>query len=198
MEGSLMRITGLIATILMGIVPIFAQEEVLVSGKVSHGGFGGPAIKMTWMNGQPGFMTGGRAGWIINHTFVLGTANYNLLSNIDVPETGPAGGTYLAMEYSGLELEYIHKSDRLVHYSIHSLVAPGSVYLRDGNFNRSTSSDYIFVLEPSLSVTLNVVKFFRVSLSGSYRLVFDVESGGLTDQDLWGAGVALIFKFGKF
>lgn len=193
-----MNIGNLSTIILLCILPLSAQEEVLISGKVSHGGFGGPGIKISQINGQAGLMTGGRAGWIINHSFVLGTANYNLLSSIDVPESGTADDGYLAMDYSGLELEYIPKWDQLVHTSFHSLFAPGSVYLRDRNFNRSTDSDFIFVLEPSLSVNLNVVKFFRLSLCGSYRFVFDVETGGLADRDLWGSGVALIFKFGKF
>ena len=193
-----MKVRGLTLCLVLVAVPLSAQEEVLIPGKVSHGGFGGPGIKISQINGQAGVMTGSRAGWIINHSFVLGSASYNLLSNIEVPESGTAEEGYLAVDYSGLELEYVPHWDRLVHYSIHSLFAPGTVYLRDRNFYRYTSSDFIFVLEPSLSVTLNVVKFFRLSLCGSYRLVFDVETGGLADRDLWGSGVALIFKFGKF
>ncbi|UCD37859.1 MAG: hypothetical protein JSW54_13730 [Fidelibacterota bacterium] len=193
-----MRTTIVTAIILAAALPIFAQEEVLISGKVSHGGFGGASAKITQVSGQPGFMIGSRAGWIINHKFVLGTSNYNLLSRVDVPEPGIADDLYLAMEYSGLEVEYIPDSDRLIHYSSHALFALGTIYLRDRNFHRYTNDDFIFAFEPSLSVTLNVVKFFRLSLSGSYRLVFGVESGGLENKDLSGPGAALTLKFGKF
>jgi len=185
----------IIPLILLVAVPLTAQEETLISGRVSHGGFGGPSVKITHLNGQAAFMTGGRAGWIINSTFVIGSGNYSLLSKVDVPD----GVThYLAMNYSGLELEYIPDSDKLIHYSIHTLFAPGTIHLKDSDFRRYTSDDLIFVLEPSLCLTLNVVRFFRISLSGSYRLALDVDSGTLGDKDLWGAGAALTLKFGKF
>lgn len=172
-----------------------APEETLISGGVTHGGFGGPSIKITQLNGQPAVMTGGRGGWIIDHTIVVGSSNYNLLTTVEVPD-----GTdyYLSMDYSGFELEYIHNSDKLIHYSIHTLFAPGSIHLKDEDFRRYTSNDFIYIFEPSLSITLNVVRFFRISLSGNYRLVFDVDTNYLNDEDLWGAGAALTLRFGKF
>jgi len=184
-----------IPLIMLLMAPLAAQEETLISGAVTHGGFGGPSLKITQLNGQAAVMTGSRAGWIINHTFVVGSSNYSLLSTVEVPN-----GTdyYLSLNYSGFELEYIPDSDKLIHYSIHTLFAPGSIHLKDDDFRRYTSNDFIYIFEPSLSITLNVVRFFRVSLSGNYRLVFDVDTDYLTNEDLGGAGAALTLKFGKF
>ena len=193
-----MKSCMIIPLILLAAVPLAAQDEVLISGRVSHGGFGGPSLKLTQLNGQAAFMAGSRAGWIINHTFVLGSSNYSLLSKVDVHDQGDDATSYLAMNYSGLELEYIRDSDKLINYSIHTLFAPGTIHLKDSDFRRYTSNDLIFVLEPSLCLTLNIARFFRISLSGSYRLALDVDSGGLSNEDLRGAGGALTFKFGKF
>ena len=49
-----------------------AQDEQLVSGKIESGGFGAPVWKITQINGETAMLTGGRGGWIINHTFVIG------------------------------------------------------------------------------------------------------------------------------
>ena len=62
---------------------LFAQEETLLgSSEVTHGGFGGPVIKYTQIKGEPAVLVGGRGGWIINHTFIIGGGGYGLVNDI--------------------------------------------------------------------------------------------------------------------
>lgn len=73
-----------IVTAILLVLPlsVLSQEKTLLEGEVSHGGFGGPAVKFTSVNGDFGIMVGGRGGWIIDHTFVIGGGGYGLLNDI--------------------------------------------------------------------------------------------------------------------
>ena len=61
-----------------------------------------------------------------------------------------------------------------------------------------TASDLIWVLEPTVSLEMNVMKFFRIGAGASYRYVLGVDSGGLTNEDFGGLSAMLILKFGRF
>jgi hypothetical protein len=52
-------------------LPVLAQEATLINGEIESGGFGGPVLKVTSINGENAVLVGGRGGWIINHSFVL-------------------------------------------------------------------------------------------------------------------------------
>lgn len=70
-----------LAAILSVFVPATgaAQEaETLLGGGTTSGGFGGPATAFTTIHGDFAILVGGRGGWIVNHSFVLGGAGYGL------------------------------------------------------------------------------------------------------------------------
>lgn len=192
--------------------PLFAQEKTLFSdGITSHGGFGGPVTKVTRFNGETVVMGGIRGGWIINHHFSLGFGGYGLSERSGIPQEAMdlyknADGTYRDMRtifgYGGLEAEYTGRWEELVHYTAGLLVGAGNVEYAEhndtwdgGDFNRH---DSIFVLEPSLSGELNVIRWMRVNLGVSYRLVTDVNQVGLNNKDVSGIAGTINFKFGKF
>jgi hypothetical protein len=193
-----------IAVILLLIVFVstgFAQEETLINGNIESGGFGGPAVKITRINGEGAVLVGGRGGWIINHTFVLGGGGYGLVNDVSAKAPDVFNGfRYIDMGYGGLDLEYIAASDRLVHLSIGLLVGGGGVrYKNELTADDHRSADGFFVAEPSLTVNLNVTRFFRIGAGASYRYVNGVSGGGVTsDADLSGTSAMIILKFGKF
>ena len=101
-------------------IPVFGQEETLVgTGEIDHGGYGALVVKVTGINGETAILVGGRGGWIINHTFVLGGGGYGLVNNLRPDDPGsflfPDGETLLNFGYGGLELAYIINSDKLIH-----------------------------------------------------------------------------------
>ena len=181
---------------------VFGQEKTLLDdGEVSHGGYGGPVIKFSQVNDKFSVFFGGRGGWIINHTFVIGGAGYGLVNSIDGNETIFGSTRHLDFGYGGLELGYINNSDDLIHFSVYTLIGGGSVRSRidddlfpdyDDNHNR------FFVLEPSVNVVLNLTTFMRVAVVGSYRYVNIDDAQNLTASDLSGPSVGLTLKFGKF
>ncbi len=186
---------------LMGTSTLAAQnDETLISGKIESGGFGALVWKLTEINGETAIMGGGRGGWIINHTFVVGAGGYGLVNNIKPQGISSEKDLLLEMGYGGLEFEYIANSKKLIHYSIYTLIGGGNVRYRerDRSFEEAYVSDGFFVAEPGVSFELNVTKPFRVCLGTSYRYINGVNLEGTSNSELQGLSANLTLKFGKF
>jgi len=181
-------------------LPLLAQEETLIDGEIENGGFGGPVVKFGSINGEAGIFVGGRGGWIINHTFIVGGGGYGLANDVKANVTGPYGQRYLNFGYGGVELEYIAQSDRLIHFSVMTLIGGGAVGWRDDSVRSGmdAGNDTFFVVEPAAQVNLNVTKYFRMSAGVSYRYISGVSSSAATNADLSGPSAVLTFRFGKF
>jgi hypothetical protein len=181
-------------------LPALAQEETLINGEIESGGFGGPGLKITNINGENALMVGGRGGWIINHSFVLGGGGYGLVTNVNAKVTDSVH-QYIEMGYGGVEIEYIPSSNDILHLSVGLLVGGGGIgYKREDNdvFNASHKNSSFFVLEPSVNANLNVTHSFRIAAGVTYRYVSGLKSIVSTNADLSGPSATLIFKFGKF
>ena len=182
-------------------LPVFAQEQTLIgAGEIENGGFGGPAVKVTIINGETAVLIGGRGGWIINHTFVLGGAGYGLATNVHAKKTDSIH-QFIHMGYGGLDLEYIASSNDLIHFSLELLIGGGSIGFKDENediFDNHRTTESFFVLEPSAHANLNVTHFFRIAGGISYRYINGLESPLSTNTGLSGLSVVLSLKFGKF
>ena len=195
----------LIALCLAAPVAVGGQEQTLVgSGQVTHGGYGGPVVRFTSIRGEGAVMAGGRGGWIINHKFVIGGGGYALTSTVDSRMPGPLGEPYIEFSYGGAILEYVVNSDRVVHSSVELLIGSGAIAHRsdweDGGWGegRGGREDLVSVIEPGVTVDLNVTTWFRLSAGASYRFVSGARRGIATNSDVSSASGSLIFRFGKF
>jgi hypothetical protein len=177
-----------------------AQEATLINGEIESGGFGGPVLKITTINGENAVMVGGRGGWIINHSLVLGGGGYGMVTDVKA-KVSDSIHQYIEMGYGGLELEYIASSNDLVHLSIGVLVGGGGIgykYDNTDGYNSMHNKNAFFILEPALNANLNVTRFFRVAAGVSYRYVSGLKSAVSTNADLSGPSAVLTLKFGKF
>ena len=186
----------------------FKQHTLFKTGKVSHGGFGGPTIKVSAIKNVGRVLVGGRGGWIINHCFSIGGGGYGVAT----PITGNVNGTNKRyhMGYGGLELGFTIGSASLVHLNFLTLIGAGGI----GYGDRSTwhphdrdddhddmnfNGDGFFVVEPMAYLELNMTKWFRVCLGGGYRYVDGLNDvPNFSNQDLCGPSVELMLKFGRF
>lgn len=187
----------------------FSQdEETLLTGQLTHGGFGGPVVKFTRLSDEFGVLVGGRGGWIINHCFIIGGGGYGLVNSIPGPDGIPLMvEPVLTMGYGGFEMEYLRHSGKLIHSTVQLLIGGGGVgyhELRDEDWNfdndvnGNPNWDSYFIIEPGIGLELNVTSFFRIDAGASYRFVSGVEKNGLTNGEIGGPSAVLTFKFGKF
>ena len=193
---------------------LLAQEKTLVNPEteITSGGFGGPVLKYTTLNNHGGLLVGGRGGWIINHSFILGGGFYGLATEVpvDVLISGDIilkNADNLNMYYGGLEFEYVVAPLQLVHLSFYSLLGMGYVGYRKILENeicekeckeKGISGDVYFVFEPAINIEMNITTFFRINAGLSYRFTEGAEYQAIADNNLSGFNGILTFKFGNF
>lgn len=200
------KIYLLAAALMMAAFPAFAQEETLLEQPFESGGFGGPLVRGTSFMGTAGLMVGGAGGWIINHTLVIGGAGSSLITEVETSILDGAGRPLrLDISTGGLKLDYIHNSDKLIHFTAGATIGAGSVGLReqdnawpDYNSDTEYGSDAFFLLEPEVNVEINLTKMLRLDLGASYRYISGVNFRGLTDEHLRGFTGGILFKIGNF
>lgn len=188
----------LIASVM--VTPVLAQEETLISGQLEYGGYGGPVVKFTTINNDWEVMVGGRGGWIINHSFVLGGGGYGLVTDVEAEHFDPSGDVVMELGYGGGMLEYVGNSNELIHYSVSLLIGAGGVnYVRKITNSRLYSdADAFFVLEPEVNFMVNITTLFRAGFGAGYRLISGVDLAGLSDSDIGGLSINMVFKFGDY
>jgi hypothetical protein len=177
----------------------WTQEETLVGKNADNGGYGGLVWKLTSIKGNSASIAGARGGWIINHTFAIGGGGYSTISDIKAEVLNEDNEPlYIILDYGGLELEYIHNSNRLIHWTFHTLLGGGGVRLIEHDSDHEIESNNLFVIEPSLDIDLNIINWFRLGMGVSYRLVAGLDSDIVDNSDVSGVNGLLVLKFGKF
>jgi hypothetical protein len=201
---------------LAGTSPTYAQEkemaddETLFGSVQSSGGYGGPTVALTTLNGEPVAVVGGQGGWILNRRFVIGGALRGVAPQPDVGLQNGSGAetAQLQLGYMGLLVEYIGAPSELLHYGAELVVGGGGAQLlREEQFQAGVSvsnerfeRSTVFVTELGARAELNVTNFFRIGLSGGYRLVAgaDLEKADVSNEDLSAPYGQLSLRFGSF
>lgn len=198
-----MRAAVIIVLALFLGAPLYAQEN-LIGGDVELGGFGGPSVQFTSINGEFGLLAGGWGGMIIDHTVAIGGAGYGLVNDVS-EANAPAATPYLNFGYGGGFVQYINGSDNLIHFTGRILIGGGGLGFRSSNDNdehssgdRDTLNDVFFVAEPSVEAELNVIKWMRLCVGGGYRFISGIEIAGITNGDISGPHGQVMVKFGSF
>ncbi|MBN1898395.1 MAG: caspase family protein [Spirochaetes bacterium] len=183
-------------------------EQVLISKPIhdfDHGGFGGPAVKMGFVNGSARLLVGGRGAWIIDHKLSLGGAGYGMISQLN--RTVDSTNREFKIGYGGFEIGYINRSDALIHWNFITLIGAGGIsYVNPDEkenqhkfFADNGTTSTFFALEPMFYVEFNIAKWFRLCLGGGYHY-FSIVKGKQYFQpgELSGPSAELVFKFGRF
>lgn len=180
-------------------------QETLIRGDMHFGGFGGPFVQFTSINNQFGLLVGGGGGVIIDHTIAIGGAGYGLANNV-TEENAPSTRPYINMGYGGGFIQYIDRSNDLVHMTGGVLIGGGGAGYRaayggntEGQSNYGDEmNDAFFVVEPNVEGVLNIAKYFRLGIGVSYRYVSGIEAAGLSNSDFEGPSARITLNFGSF
>lgn len=204
----------------------FGQDDevefrTIFGNNTSNGGYGALDLKVGPVNGETGLFVGGRGGWIIGHSFVIGGAGYGLTTNNTFledpankpPEVGVDSTRTMSLDmgYGGFLLEYILWPKKAIHLSFPLIIGAGGANLNAKRYEDNSSlnpnewalyeyveSSGYFLLEPGIHAELNMAKFFRLSAGVNYRYVSGVNLERLNSNDLSGFSFGLSLKFGGF
>lgn len=178
---------------------LFAQEEVIFDRVKVHGGFGGLIVELTSMDNQAGVFAGGGGGIILNSFFVGGFGQGgNFAEHVVGGQEYPVN-----FGYGGLWLGYVVPTQKAIHFFGSLKIAGGSISLAESrdNLEKNLYEESVFVAQPEAGVEVNMFKWFRIALTGNYRIVSGIQPknlGGLRNRDFDAAGMALTMRFGKF
>lgn len=178
---------------------LVAQEKTLIGKEIESGGYGGPVWKAGLVNGKTGVFSGGRGAWIINHKFAIGGGGYSLTTDVRSDGSGENGKPlYIQLEYGGFEMEFIHDSDKIVHWTFHTLFGGGSARLVEQKPDRTITSEKFYMVEPSVDLDFNVTSWFRFGIGAGYRVAMGLNLPGVANSDISGPSALIILKFGSF
>jgi hypothetical protein len=165
-------------------------------------GFGAPVVKYTVIRSQGAVMFGGRGGWYVTPSFMIGGGLYATISEVDAPDdalpnvTGPLD---LKFDTFGLELEYAHNPGARAHPTFGLFLGGGAVrFATDKTDEQQDETDLVLVTDPSVGLELGITGWLHLNLAVSYRLVAGVSQPGLKNADFAGPAAALAAKIGRF
>jgi hypothetical protein len=187
-----------------------AQTETLFSNKGNKktkiGAYGAPATKFTSIDGNFGLLTGGYGGVLLNNKIMLGAGAWSLTNNIALPGVNAAGNKeYLNLWYTGFVGEYIHNTDKLIHWTAGTMIGGGGVsrrdrkaYFDDDDHHHNSDGSGFFVAEPFANLEINIIKNLRFDVGASYRLIVGTSTAGISDSKLSNPAVHVGLKAGIF
>jgi len=192
----------MVAVLLLFAREAAAQERTPGQDAEGRGHFGAPVLKYTTLRDQAAVMFGGRGGFNVTPSLMLGAGAYGTMSEVDAREgavPGAPGPLDVKMETFGFDVEYAVRPAAPTHLTLTAFLGgAASHYMRDGTNEQHGETDFMLLLEPAVGVEQRVVDWMHLNLAVSYRLVRGVEQVGLETSDLRGAAAALAVKLGRF
>lgn len=185
------------ATALAQTTPAASSDpETLTAGSPSggtnvSGWFLAPTVGTTIFGDRVNYTPGVRGGIYLNKRFALGvTAQGAVSSETKVEDDSVRNlGTY-----GGLLLQYIWRSDQLVHGTVESTIGDG----RWCPAGAGASCSHFLVFEPVASVEINLAKHVRLASGVGYRFAVAGSGEALSGRDMSGLAIRSSLIFGSF
>ena len=153
------------------------------------GGFVSFGLKSTRISGQNVAMLGGYGGRLLNNNIFIGGGGYGLAQSTAIEIDGQLRSLQFA--YGGLVVEYIGIRQKLLHFSVNTLVGGGVMGYDKYNFN-----NMLFVSEICINAEINVSDHVQIAIGGGYRYVNGVKLESLNNNSFSDILLNLQLKLG--
>ncbi|WP_425420345.1 hypothetical protein [Phaeodactylibacter xiamenensis] len=178
-----------------------AQHEALFDDVSSFGAFGGPILEFSSINGQLVADVGGGGAIILDEFFIggygMGTDYPEVSFETEIDGELTEIDADIDFGHGGLWFGYVRDIEQKMHLYSSLKVGWGRADLEHDIAD--LPSDRLFVLTPEIGIELNMTRFFRIGLTGGYRIVNGVSRlPGLDNQDFSSPTVGITFRFGGF
>jgi hypothetical protein len=183
------------------------MQTLFGNNEFSFGGFGGPRVAYSQFNSKDIWLVGGLGAAVVNHSFFFGGGGYGIVNSPYFANVDNSNGAYLEGGYGGFLFGAFIRPNKIVHLSIPILIGGGSLMYSDIPFsnsqNHNTNTHIIdqsqfFVIEPSVEVELNVVRFLRIAAGVSYRYASNLNLVDTPNDSFNSFSGSVTLKFGRF
>jgi len=183
------------------------KEIMLDIDRIEHGWYIGLVNQYTRLNGNWADFVGGRGGWIINHSFVIGASGYGLVYPTD--REGFTGKIYegeekeVNMGFGGPMIEYFFLPDKLITFAPALTIGGGSFqYIKpeedDKDDDKEENGDIFFVIMPEFNIFVNITEYIRIGIGVSYRHSAGIDKYDLNDENFRNISVNMMITGGWF
>ena len=157
-------------------------------------------------------LIGGTFGWVFNRTLMVGLGGFGKIAKTryraDYPQTDESGRVLqsqhpmgLGYGYGGVILGYILNANKPVHLKFPVLIGLGTSneyeIEPDGDHGTTINSPGFFVVEPGVSLELNLLEELRLEVGVTYRYIDASRFEQLDSGSLNGFGLKLALIFIK-
>ena len=169
---------------------LYGQRTETLFGKSGlhvTGIWGGANFGMTQL-GQDNISTrGGFIGLEFNRVLFAGINSEKTNGSFQLEDRN---GTSYSLNHKGVLIALVPAADKAIHPLVSFQLGGGEVKSEDGQ------QDNVFVVQPTVGLELNILRWFKTSLEGGYRFVSGTQLERLSDEELSSFFVNAKLKFG--
>lgn len=174
-------------------------------GNTTFSGYLGVYTRYSKIGEANACLVGGKLGLIVNDNFVIGGGGMGLTYPTDREKLSGDDYTGLLTRagfgYGGVIMEYYLNPKDLFVFSFGTLIGAGGLGFYEHHSdeeNDNGNGDKFFVIEPEVSMLVNVTRYCRVGVGASYRYVSGINTDEFSDKDFRGPSAFAVAQFGWF
>ena len=174
----------------------YSQETLVSRHGLQLGGFGGPILEFSDLNGNFGVSVGGGGGIMLNHFFLGG---YGLASTHDILADIDAERYEVTLAHGGIWTGYDFSPHKLLHVTFSFRAGYGILLFGlEDDFSYYDFEDEIFTLTPEVGISLNLTRHVKLVGTVGQRWVRDVETDSYASDAFDSYVASFMIKFGDF
>jgi hypothetical protein len=178
-------------------ISLFAQHETLLNDIDVIGGFGGPILEISEINGQIGADVGGGGALLLNGFFLGGYGMGTDFPTHSISNGENRGDYDISFRHGGLWLGYTSQPFKVAHLFFSTKLGWGRAELEQDD--ETVFRDRMFAVTPELGIEFNITQWFRIAATGGYRWVNGIEDiPTLGNEDFSSPTGTITFSFGGF
>lgn len=177
-------------------LPVLAEKESVITYEDDWNMYSKFDLQLADLGEDLAPLGGIYAGGLLNNRFILGVGFNSLLGKVNTDSAFLKDLEFMDLWYAGLHTGYIFQPDALIHYSVECLIGGGQ--LETESVSGLSSSETLFMVQPTLGARINITETFSIGLNAGYLYVDASDTEALKSSDLSGATVGIFLHFTEF